>query len=245
MPLFNPGGFANPMTTEGDIIVGGAGGVPTRLALGSDLDVLTAGALLPAWNAAAGGGQDPGWYAPDHGYLGWAYPPLLAEAPAEVFEGNGSPTYTAVRCVESGDVGHIVIGVPSGLTIPTATENYVGLYSATIVGGALTALTQLGVSASGVADAPFGLNNQTISVALAAPVAVVAGTIYYVAILSNGTGSFEIYQVANADSAGIKEASVYPNLLGSTASGVTTLPAGEVAAGLSAANYSQWCAIAV
>jgi hypothetical protein len=51
-----PGGFTNPMTTEGDLIYGGASGVPTRLAGG------TAGQLLstdgsagpPAWiNAPA------------------------------------------------------------------------------------------------------------------------------------------------------------------------------------------------
>lgn len=36
------GGFANPMTTGGDIIIGGASGVPTRLANGSAFNVLQA-----------------------------------------------------------------------------------------------------------------------------------------------------------------------------------------------------------
>jgi hypothetical protein len=38
----NSGGFSNPMTTKGDIIAGGASGAPTRLAVGSNGQVLTA-----------------------------------------------------------------------------------------------------------------------------------------------------------------------------------------------------------
>jgi hypothetical protein len=49
----------NPMTTTGDIIVGGSSGVPTRLAAGSTSGhVLTSNGsgVAPSWQAAAGGG---------------------------------------------------------------------------------------------------------------------------------------------------------------------------------------------
>lgn len=49
--------FANPMTTAGDVIYGGASGTPTRLAIGTAGQVLkvNAGATAPEWGAAAGG----------------------------------------------------------------------------------------------------------------------------------------------------------------------------------------------
>jgi hypothetical protein len=45
----------NPMTTAQDIIKGGASGVPARLAVGSNGDVLTVTAGSVGWAAAAGG----------------------------------------------------------------------------------------------------------------------------------------------------------------------------------------------
>jgi hypothetical protein len=54
------GGFANPMTTAGDLILGGASGTAGRLAKGSDSQVLTVDPTthLPVW-AASGGFADP------------------------------------------------------------------------------------------------------------------------------------------------------------------------------------------
>lgn len=48
-------GMTNPMTTSGDTIYGGASGVPTRLAKGSDGQVLTLASGLPSWAAGGGG----------------------------------------------------------------------------------------------------------------------------------------------------------------------------------------------
>lgn len=46
----------SPMTTSGDVIYGGASGTGTRLAKGSNGDVLTLAAGLPSWAAPAAGG---------------------------------------------------------------------------------------------------------------------------------------------------------------------------------------------
>jgi hypothetical protein len=47
------GGFTNPMTTAGDLIDGGAGGTPQRLAVGSSGQVLTVSGGTPAWQTPA------------------------------------------------------------------------------------------------------------------------------------------------------------------------------------------------
>jgi hypothetical protein len=56
--LFIPGGggFSNPMTTIGDIIIGDTGGSPIRLAAGTNGHVLTLSGGSPVWAAGGGGG---------------------------------------------------------------------------------------------------------------------------------------------------------------------------------------------
>lgn len=54
--LISGGGMANPMTTAGDIIIGGTSGAPTRLAAGTNTYVLTMVSGAPAWAAGGGGG---------------------------------------------------------------------------------------------------------------------------------------------------------------------------------------------
>lgn len=51
-------GMTNPMTTQGDIVYGGASGTPTRLAKGTATQVLAmnAGATAPEWVTGGGGG---------------------------------------------------------------------------------------------------------------------------------------------------------------------------------------------
>lgn len=50
------GGMANPMTTAGDMIVGGAAGVPTMLPAGSNTQVMTIVGGVPTWSTPAAGG---------------------------------------------------------------------------------------------------------------------------------------------------------------------------------------------
>lgn len=64
------GGFANPMTTLGDMIRGGASGTPSRLAVGTEGQVQTVVGGVPAWANATGGvdtslqpSPDTGWTA--------------------------------------------------------------------------------------------------------------------------------------------------------------------------------------
>lgn len=49
-------GFANPMTTEGDLILATTGGTATRLAIGANTYVLTSNGTTASWQPASGGG---------------------------------------------------------------------------------------------------------------------------------------------------------------------------------------------
>jgi hypothetical protein len=50
------GTSSNPMTTLGDIITGGSGGVPSRLGIGTPGEVLSVVSGVPAWTTLSGGG---------------------------------------------------------------------------------------------------------------------------------------------------------------------------------------------
>jgi len=52
------GDMDNPMTTGGDIIYGGTSGTPTRLAKGTDGQVLTLASGVPSWTDASGVSSD-------------------------------------------------------------------------------------------------------------------------------------------------------------------------------------------
>ena len=59
-------GMTNPMTAQGDIIIAGAGGTPTRLAKGTAGQVLTmnSGATAPEWQTPSGSGGGGGGGTP-------------------------------------------------------------------------------------------------------------------------------------------------------------------------------------
>lgn len=69
----------NPMTTAGDLIIGGASGAPARLGIGDDGEVLKLVAGVPAWAAESGGGAT---YAPVTANAGTAITLALADAGA-------------------------------------------------------------------------------------------------------------------------------------------------------------------
>lgn len=59
------GGLTNPMTTAGDIIYGGTSGAPTRLAKGTDGQVLTLASGVPAWAAESRGSSPYAFFKSD------------------------------------------------------------------------------------------------------------------------------------------------------------------------------------
>ena len=59
MVNYNTAGLTNPMTTAGDLIDGGAAGVPARIAVGSANQVLTVSGGVPSWQNSAAGFSNP------------------------------------------------------------------------------------------------------------------------------------------------------------------------------------------
>ncbi|MBP0714805.1 hypothetical protein ABXK61_15975 [Burkholderia sola] len=53
------GGMTNPMTTAGDIIIGGSGGTPQRLGIGSTGQVMMVASGAPAWASVSGAALTP------------------------------------------------------------------------------------------------------------------------------------------------------------------------------------------
>lgn len=128
------GGFANPMTTQGDLIAGGASGAPGRLAAGTSGFVLTSN----------GAGTLPTWQASSSNY------PTLTNGQLPIGSTGNPPvaaslTGTANQITVTGGVGTITLSTPqsiatsssptfAGLTVGSAT-GYAKLTSGVLSSG--------------------------------------------------------------------------------------------------------------
>lgn len=101
--------LSNPMTTAEDIIVGGASGVPERLAAGSEGDVLTIDSGAVAWAVPAGG----------------SVPNLIPTV--EQYVANGTGGATSLACtISAAAVGKRIIVLAASnardINTPTCTN---------------------------------------------------------------------------------------------------------------------------
>ena len=103
------GGFANPMTAVGDIIVGGVSGAATRLAATTNGWVLTLASGTPAWVAAGGGGLVH-WNE-----LETTAAPYTAAASGTSFKPNTTATDSDALLVPKG-VGSVGAAIANNLT---------------------------------------------------------------------------------------------------------------------------------
>lgn len=96
------GGLTNPMTTAGDIIIGGTSGAPTRLAKGTDGQVLTLASGVPAWAAASGGTSPYAFYKLDAASVGFtktAAETISIKAGTYVVVGSTALTFSTATAV--------------------------------------------------------------------------------------------------------------------------------------------------
>lgn len=111
-------GMANPMTTGGDVIYGGASGAPTRLANGTAGQVLTSGGttVAPTWSAAGAGDAlkaDP-------------LSQFAATTSAQLRGVISDETGTGLAYFQGGDLGTPSAGVLTNCTFPTLNQNTTG-----------------------------------------------------------------------------------------------------------------------
>ena len=113
-------GMTNPMTTTGDLIDGGSGGTPGRIAIGSSGQVLIVSGGAPAWGAAgfAGGGTGQATQQAAMDALAGAV------TSGQVLRGNG--THVVLAAIQAGDVPQLADYAPSGLTGATSAVRFVG-----------------------------------------------------------------------------------------------------------------------
>lgn len=156
IPASGPPGV-NPMTTEGDIIYGGASGAPTRLPAGTSGDVLQTN----------GSGAAPSWVAPSGGGGGGStYGTSVYE---NVNQNVASATLTALtfNTVIRDDIGAYSSGAPTKLTIPSGGAGWYAVTGAINAGGAVSYTVTLDIEVNGTlilfscglnAPAVYGLN---------------------------------------------------------------------------------------
>jgi len=154
------GSMANPMTSVGDLIIGGTAGLPGRLGIGTNGYVLTVAAGVPVWQAVTGGVTWP-LLAPDG--LSTAPSYSFASAPAVgLFLGGSDLVLTA-------DAGRVLRFTSSGAAcwVMDAT----GMLTPAVDGA-----VDVGSAALRVRD--LHLSRQTVYAALGgAPVTPAAGKI--------------------------------------------------------------------
>jgi hypothetical protein len=138
--------LTNPMTTAGDLIIGGASGTPERLEIGANTYVLTSNGTTAAW-AAAGAAYDPtGWVAASET---WTY--ASADAPTFTFTVAADVTtkYTVGMRVKytQTTVKYGIITAVSAYSAPNTTITIYGGTDYTMTSAAITANSYSAVKA--------------------------------------------------------------------------------------------------
>jgi len=100
----------NPMTTAGDIIIGGTAGAEQRLAIGTTNQVLTVVAGAPAWSAASSVLAGP----PVNAQTGTTYTLALTDAPA-------SSLNQGIVTMNNGSANTLTIPANASVAFPVGT----------------------------------------------------------------------------------------------------------------------------
>jgi hypothetical protein len=124
------GGMVNPMVGLGDLIQGGSGGTPQRLAIGPTGNVLTVVSGAPAWAAPTGGGMNN---------------PMLTVGDLIKGESAGTPVRLAIGTPDQ--VLTVVAGAPAWATLPTGAGNPMTATGDMVRGAAFGTPERFGVGA--------------------------------------------------------------------------------------------------
>lgn len=119
-----PGGFANPMTTLGDLITGGVSGAPGRLGIGTEGYVLRVVSGVPAWGADVGfaNPMTTDWDIIRGGSSGAATRLALGPPQTAPVSSGGTLSYELVRPVAVYSALAAAIGEWSSITLRGTTS---------------------------------------------------------------------------------------------------------------------------
>jgi len=174
----SPTGLSNPMTTAGDLIVGGSSGAPTRLAKGADGTVLTMVSGSEAWAAPSGGGG---------GALAQIAQTVLSSAASSVTFSSIPGTYSALRLMikargSSGSNGCAVYLQFNGDT----GSNYSDNIDLLLQGAGRYPGAGYGLTASYVANVPIGSDNTNSAGVVIVDIPGYADTVFNKSGYANG-----------------------------------------------------------
>lgn len=126
-------GLTNPMTTIGDIIYGGASGVPTRLAAGTSGQILqTNGAAAPSWVTPSGGGNI--WpFSFSTPSTGWSWLNQNVAGSTNTLDTSSNNIVLTTNGAGDGLASYVRTKIASTFTITTAFVVQPGLQSSTTV----------------------------------------------------------------------------------------------------------------
>ena len=195
---------------------------------------------MPLYPPATGGAAPTDISSYDRGFVGWAYQPYDAGAHDGPVAGSGQLAFALVKATKTTTISDIWAWFANAGAALVADENYLGIYSFTGDGILPTTMTLLGATPAGLMDTVPGAG-QPRAYALAAPVAVTEGELYYVALLFNAGGARPSIQYLADPTYG------YPipiaTAMNSNASAFTALPASLGTADLTASGQYFWAAI--
>lgn len=113
--------LTNPMTAAGDIIYGGTSGVPTKLAKGSDGQVLKLASGLPTWANESGGGGGTSLWTAIAGTRASNTTITVAGDQTAIFKKG-----MIVRWLESSVIKWGMVAIPSTYSSPNTTITIIG-----------------------------------------------------------------------------------------------------------------------
>jgi hypothetical protein len=221
-------GFANPMTTAGDIIYENATPAPARLAIGTAGQLLAVSGGVPAWANAL----QHVWIPPDNNLVLATLDP--AQCNGSGGAGAGVITLTKFITRAACTITNICLLVQTGgNNTGGSTGTFVGLYDSS------------GTRLSGSADVAASLTSSGLAqMALTTPQAVAAGaTVYAAFVLNLGTAQPSLYQSTNVSSTlrnvGLTAATYRYAAANGGAGGNTSLP-GSVTLSSNGAGSGWW-----
>jgi hypothetical protein len=188
MPLYPPsgggGGFANPMTTAGDLILGGAAGIAQRLGVGADGDSFIVDSGEPVW-ASISAAPASSWTPADYGLMGWSSD--LHTNMSGISDGGDNLLIATVKATVTGTVNFLMLISNGAVADFIPGNDQAVIYRGPTPGTPPVDLPLLAASATSGASIPT-TPGIAFYVPLVTPLEVIAGELYYGGYVSLSDG---------------------------------------------------------